>query len=110
MSPHKVPIVNLVWDTFFAVPPTPAQLRDALNLLALLDALVLSVMLTLPFNHNYDDWMAGIERLNYTPFLTSDGGVLPKRIEAFLAPLRWRRADAFVARLPLTPFLAPAPA
>ena len=90
LTPHSVlfqiPVVNLLYDTFFDVPPTPDQLRDLLNLFGLMTALLLSVMMVLPFNFDHDTYMANIDRVNHIPYeehdnvrgeCEPDGGFVP---------------------------------
>ena len=64
----KTPLVNTIVDSFFDVAPTPEQLQETLNLIGLMAALLLSVMLMLPFSYTPAEYMEAIEIINYTPF------------------------------------------
>lgn len=59
---HYVPGINYLVDMFGSVPPTPAQLKELMNMNALVSALVLACALTLPASCEHDEIMQAIER------------------------------------------------
>jgi len=61
---NKTPYLNLVDDMFCDVPPTLQQVNNSLQLVALVSALLLSVLWTLPFNFSYTDYADAITRMN----------------------------------------------
>ena len=72
----KVPILNVMRDLFFDVPPTPDQLRDTLNIIGLTSALVLSFVAPLAFSYTHDDYTDAIDRLNNSTYRHSTKGLL----------------------------------
>ena len=72
----RLPLLNVVNDIFFDIPPTPEQLRESLNIIALVSALLMAVLAALPFSYGYDDYMAAIDRLNNHTFEVWETGEL----------------------------------
>ena len=83
-----IPIVNVIYDVFFDVPPTVDQLRELINMLLMFDTLLLSCVVGLPFNYGYADFAELIERFTPRDSYGEVGGVS----EAGYAKL-WDRAS-----------------
>ena len=63
---HVVPGVNLVYDIFFDAPPTVNQLKEMLNLVALVSSLIFSVIAGVLFSYSFDDYEEAIKRFTVT--------------------------------------------
>ena len=59
---HYVPVINVLYDTMYDIPPTIDQLKETLNLMGLVSALMITMVQPLPFSYSYDDWEAAIAR------------------------------------------------
>lgn len=62
---HTTPVLNVVYDLFFDVAPSPSELSATLNIFALVDALMLSVITSLIFSYSYEDYHSMIERWTF---------------------------------------------
>ena len=65
---EEMPVINIIYDLLFDDPPGLDQIKDSLNTVGVLSALVLSVALTVPGSYDYDTLDAFVERF-------ADGGV-----------------------------------
>jgi hypothetical protein len=63
---HTVPVVNVFYDVFFDAPPTIDQLKELLNLIALVSSLIFSVIAGLLFSYSFDDYEQAIARFTVT--------------------------------------------
>ena len=52
---HVVPCVNMVYDLIFDVSPTPDQMKEILNIQALILALLFSMALALPAAFDFEE-------------------------------------------------------
>ena len=46
---RNLPLVNVIYDLLFDLPPTPEQLKESLNLIGLISALVLTMVGAAPY-------------------------------------------------------------
>ena len=69
---HWCPIVNILWDQIFDAPQLPAQLKESLNIIALVASLMLSIAGGILFSYNNEDYLAAIKR-----FSIHDAGLDP---------------------------------
>ena len=58
-----IPYANMIYDMAFDDPPTLEQIKETLNLLGLVSALVLTMVAPLPYGYSYDDYNAAITRM-----------------------------------------------
>lgn len=61
---HLVPVVNLMHDAFFDAPPSVSQLKEMLNTMALVSALMISVAFSVPGSIEFDEVVMAIDRFS----------------------------------------------
>ena len=52
---HVIPGVNTIHDLLFDVPPTPEQIKEMLNTLGLIGALLFSIAVALPTSLDFEE-------------------------------------------------------
>jgi len=59
---EKYPVINVIYDLLFDEPPCFSALDKTLNLFGLVDALLLTVVMTIPMSFSYDELVEMNER------------------------------------------------
>jgi hypothetical protein len=72
-----IPIINFFFEVFFDEPPNREQLQKMLEIIALVDALLISVVCSIPGNVTFDEIQSAMQRFNNVgdtswSFCTSD--------------------------------------
>ena len=71
---HVVPVVNLIHDWIFDETPTPDQMKEILNIFALILALLFSIAVALPTAFDFEEVADAIARFSESPYLESTDG------------------------------------
>lgn len=71
---YRVPVYGILHEAFFdETPPAVADLKDVLNIVGLLGALLLSVAMSVPGSLSYDELHDTFERFDAYPYNSWDG-------------------------------------
>lgn len=57
-----IPVVNVVYDFFFDEPPSVDTMKETLNLIGVMGALIFTVVIAIPLSFDYDTYESMLER------------------------------------------------
>eukprot|EP00961_Rhodomonas_salina_P052099 699320-Rhodomonas_salina.2 len=72
---YQIPVVNIIYEGLFDTsPPSVEEVKEALNVMGLLSALLITVAMSIPGSVDYDELHEVVARFDVHPYNSWDGG------------------------------------